>query len=135
MANIREGYFRFQTWHILFQGNEVHFRLPKKCYVLAIKISMWDWLLIRFWGSNTLIKKAFFSKFKLGGNLKEYCQGYFHSIISTGTSFYLVLLQTHIYECIDKIYKLIFMLLINSIFFWGEAVWALNLKRKVAIVV
>jgi len=23
----------------------------------------------------------------------------------------------------------------NSVFFWGEAVWALNLKRKVAIAV
>ena len=55
-----EDYFRYLIWLILFQGSGVHFRLPKKCCVLAIMTSMWGWLWIRFWGFSTLIKKVFF---------------------------------------------------------------------------
>ena len=54
-----EDYFRYLIWLILFQGSGVHFRLPKKCCVLAIMTSMWGWLWIRFWGFSTLIKKFF----------------------------------------------------------------------------
>lgn len=73
-----EDYFRYLIWLILFQGSGVHFRLPKKCCVLAIMTSMWGWLWIRFWGFSTLIKKFFSQSSDLEENLKEYCQGYFH---------------------------------------------------------
>lgn len=97
LANIRGRLLSVSDLAHFISGQRSSFSAAQKCYVLAITTNMWDWLLIRSWGFNTLIRKAFFSKFKLGGKFKRILPRVFSPTQSALACFYLVdYCKTHI---------------------------------------